>query len=175
MTDYFKKIIGLCIFKTKPQDLPLGREWIIIPAVLLLLLNLLTPNLSVGGKEVSSMSSLLNTLAQLVIEAGVVYLLLKMIKHTERWQQTITALFGVFTIFSLAVIPMTIKLASETDLTPESIAQHPVFLPVAFLGFWNLLTNAHILRNAMSCSFPKGVLLAFLVGIAPFVVVSLFF
>jgi len=147
-----KAFCEICLLKRQPQDLPGSGVFFGMCAA------------------AYAMSSFILTLAYqnlqksvmvAFIDAGltvlITYLLLLALHKPERNLQTCTALLGTGTIFSLLATPVYYLLA----VPAIGQSANPVLsLLVWVLIVWNIAVMAHILKHALTVSFPMGVLVA---------------
>jgi len=108
---------------------------------------------------------------QIVLYAGFIYLLLKINNKTDRWLQTLTALFGALALINLASYPFiqNLNLLSEGQLVLT-----PGILIVAALQLWFFIVMARVLRDAIEVTMGRAILLTFLIiNVVPLVLSSI--
>ncbi|MDH3377368.1 MAG: hypothetical protein OEQ39_10465 [Gammaproteobacteria bacterium] len=154
MLQIVKYFVNLVTFRAKPQDVPESDQLVVATALLALVTSL--PTASIG--ETFGATLAISTL-QILIFAAVIWLVLRYNGVSERWRQTITALFGALTIMQLfgwIVSP-------GTDQTTQPIATSTLPAPlVMVVAAWYLAVMTHILRHAIESSIVKS----FLIGCA---------
>lgn len=140
--------IEICLFRKGPQDIP--------PSMLLLWLTACT-YLMVGflllGLEVDWLPAVVESLAELAMLLGFVWLLLALFKKTPRWQKTATAMLGSDVVISAPAIP----LVGWTLAVPDAAGIHLILFGMML---WHVAVVAHILRHALSKPWTTGLLLA---------------
>lgn len=142
----------ICLLKRRPQDLPGSGAFFCMCAAAYALSSFI---LTLAYQDIQKSALVAFIDAGLTIL--ITYLLLLAIRKPQRNLQTGTALLGTGTIFSLLAMPLYYLLAVP------AIGQsgNPVltFL-VWILIVWNIAVMAHILKHALTVSYPMGVLVA---------------
>ena len=142
----------ICLLKRRPQDLPGSGVFFSMSAAAYTLSSFI---LALTYQDIQK------SLMVAFIDAGltilITYLLLLVIRKPERNLQTGTALLGTGTIFSLLATPMYYLLA--LPVAGQSGSPVISFL-VWVLIVWNIAVMAHILKHALTVSFPMGALVA---------------
>lgn len=144
--------LQICLLRRRPQDIPASRE--------LLYLSLLTYTLASIGLAAGAQSidaATLAGVAETLVLAALVYALLYFRGLAQRWPQTMTALAGAGTIFSVLSVPLFLALSPGTDALPGRTA---IYLLIIVLLIWNVAVVAHILRHALSTSYGTGLIFA---------------
>ncbi|QXP83857.1 hypothetical protein ABZN20_03770 [Methylococcus sp. ANG] len=140
--------IEICLFRKGPQDIP--------PSTLLLWLTAGT-YLIVGfillGLEVEWLPAIIESVAELAMLLGFVWLLLALFKKTPRWQKTATAILGSDVVISAPAIP----LVGWTLAVPDAAGIHLILFGMML---WHVAVVAHIFRHALSKPWTTGLLLA---------------
>jgi hypothetical protein len=144
-----------------PQDLP--------ASTLLLLLSLLA-NVGVGVVGSSRYfgdlgTALMANLVDVVVMAGMLWLLLSVHDKQARFTQTLTALYGLGVIFGLVML-LPHQLAVLTD------AQQLAGLLMLAVMVWAHVAMGHVLRHALDKRLAAGIALAVGISAASFVVVG---
>lgn len=146
---FFARVLGLCLLRAAPQDLPHS------PGLLAALV--------VAGVVLAGCAGLLlgdpaGALAQAMLAAGVVlglcWAALALRRLRNRYVQTATALFACDVAFTCVQIPL-LLLASPPPATPAELTGTQVMVGwlVFALFAWQLGVNAHIMRHALDASF----------------------
>ncbi len=157
--------INLLLFRAGPQDMPASNAILKIAIFACFVTDILGA-IGLLGLTLSAVLSI----GQIVLYAAFIYLLLKINKKTERWLQTLTALFGALALINLASYPFiqNLNLFSEGKLVLT-----PGILIVAVLQLWFFIVMARILRDALEITMGRAVLITFLiVNIVPLVLSS---
>lgn len=102
-----KTIIDICLLRGRPQDLPASTSllWLVALSTIVVDYVSIASIYGYGGMR------LLLVVIQVFVFAGVVWAVLQLRGHAERWLQTIIALFAANTIFSLILLPVLPELA----------------------------------------------------------------
>lgn len=143
--------LDLCLFRKGPQDVPASAA--------LLRLSLLA--YGVSGLLVLLLSTpfpaaILQTLLDLILMAGLLYLALILHRRSARFEQTLSALTGAGTLMGLLALPLMNWIAQQGV---EGDIGLPSFL-VLGLMIWSIAVIAHILRHAFDTSIWVGALYA---------------
>lgn len=152
-----KTLFDITLLQAKPQDVPFSYLLLGITAVTsiisyILALEPVGPEVTrVLGKKISVTPL---AIAEHVFFAATVWLILRIRRRTERFIQTITAMFGVSTIIQFIMWPVTGWLLKNQG-TPE--ANLPAFL-IFGLRVWILVVYAHIFKETLETKFGGGVL-----------------
>ena len=144
-----QRFIAICLFKARPQDLPLSGFLLVLTIICYSLVNF---GLSLNQADIPTAA--LMVIVDLLLLSVMTYLLLWMRLTPGRYQQTLTALAGGGTILALVAWPLLLW----QQQSGSSMAS--LLLWVFF--FWNLGVFGHIIRHALSTHFTIGILLALL-------------
>lgn len=142
---------AVCTFRLGPQDLPAAGVFLSISLALYALASTALV-LPARALPVAILSGTTETALLLLIT----WVLLRLRGVPARFRQTATALTGTGFLFSLVALPL--FCLHGVDAAPLLLAL--IGLLVLCLVVWNVAVMAHILRHALSASFPMGVLLA---------------
>ncbi len=144
----------ICIGRAAPQDLPASGPLLALSLVCYALVSMLVSLGSYGPGGAAQLALLdLGLLTVFVLS------LLYLQNRTARINQTLSALAGTGSLLGLFALPLVWWV--QPDQSPEQV---PVLLTLFWLGLlvWNLLVMAHIMRHALSSSFPVGLGVALL-------------
>ena len=153
MLVFFETLLKICFFKAQPQDLPSDRKWTVIATVLIIAATVVA-----GMNKETSNQILMFALAQVVLYAIMIWLILKLKGFSVRWPQTITALFGTSFLLQLVAIPF----ASDVPLLQDgqvTINNGLIFIFV--ISLWSLVIVGYILKNSLESSFFSAFILGF--------------
>jgi len=144
----------ICLLRAGPQDLPASRELLGLSMASYMLASFL---LSLPGYPLVPAGQLALVDAGLVVvfAATVLYLTGKMARLT----QTLTALSGTGALLGLIALPVIQLLASGKESGQPALLAGMLWL---VLFGWNLTVVAHIMRHALSVSFPVATGIAIL-------------
>lgn len=147
-----KTFWNMCLLRAGPETLP-ASDFLLWLTLGLHALSVVVISLSVYGLVTAVMAGLTGT----VVLAGLTVVTLQLHQHTERFNQTLSALAGTGTLLGLiAVIPnwwfYAAREAGEGWQTPTLL----LFLVLV----WSVVVTAHILRRALSTHFFVGLVVA---------------
>lgn len=153
----FKTLFNITLIQAKPQDIPFSYLLLGVTAATSIISYILA--LEPVGSEVTRVLGKQISITPLAVAehlffAATVWMILRLRRHTERFVQMITAMFGVSTIMQLVMWPVTGWLLQNQG-TPE--ANLPAFLIFA-LRIWILIVYAHIFKETLETRFGVGVL-----------------
>jgi uncharacterized protein (DUF486 family) len=135
-----KQLIQILLRKREPQDLDYSLQAAILLAMSVVFLRYIS---------FSSMESLSNpfgySLVSSIGEALVIYTLLRSQGKAGRFVQTVTALFGITVLVTMASVIMTVTVILQ------------LALPV--LVIWSIYLTVLILRSALDCSMLASLML----------------
>ncbi|MBI1733458.1 MAG: hypothetical protein HYR49_11930 [Gammaproteobacteria bacterium] len=146
-----RAFLELALGRRGPQDIPASHP---------LLIGTFAVYLAVTAVLAAVSESWATAIRAAAVDASVlpafVLAVLWLRRRTARWLQTLTALTGIGVLFTAAAIPPFIVITHMEN----SLIAAPASLGTLVLFAWNLLAGGHILRHALSVSFPAGVLVA---------------
>lgn len=150
-------LVGLCLLRVGPQDLPYSPR---LSYLLVALAALLGAGYAAAvGIDGSAPRLLLSLLFLLLLP----WLLLGWRQRRPRYPQTLAALAGSDALFTTLFLPVALlaqsagPVAPQAELAPAQVALG--WLVLALFG-WKLLVNGHILRHALDLPQAIGVMLA---------------
>lgn len=137
--------VELCLLRLGPQQLPAS------PALLLvsLLLNLLVGVLMVMAVNLGVMEAVAESLFEIILMLGALYLALKSYNKLARFNQTASALMLSGLLLGLLSLPLVTW--NHRSQSAES------GLLLLLLIFWSILVLGHILRHAFSIPLNLGI------------------
>jgi len=150
-------LIGLCLLRRGPQDLPyspaLTRNLVLVAfAIDLLYVSLLDVE-----------QPLPRLLFALAMSLGVPWLLLQLRGRTARYAQTVGAIAGTGALFTLLFLPVALWTRQFAALGPgvEPSGEQMLagWIVLLLLG-WRLAVNGHVLRHALDLPRWAGALIA---------------
>lgn len=140
----FNFFLDLCLFRTRPQDLPASPVLLAFLAGIAVLLNLAL----IGGHASGPLAALGEAVTEVAVMLGVLYLALERMGHPGRFVQTASALLGSGIVLGTFALPL-----SGLDPGDAVLAQ------VAILA-WSILVMGHILRHAFDTGLAAASLIA---------------
>jgi len=150
-----QRVFDICLLRAGPQDLPASRFLLVLGVLAYAAVGMVmsTQNLDIG-------QAVLLVALDGALLAGLLFALLWARDLLERYQQTLTALFGTGAILQLAALP--ILSWQQAGLGDDTIS--PALMAASLLLWmwllWDLIVIGHILRHTLSTRLPIGVLLA---------------
>lgn len=162
MISFIQPFINLLLFRAGPQDIPASES-----VLKFVLISCFVTDVLGALGTLGMTTSIILSAGQIGLLGGFVYLLLKIHQKSERWLQTLTAIFGSLALINLISLPFiqNLQLLKEGQLILT-----PNLLLVGALQLWFFITMARILRDAIEIRMGRAVLLTFLmVNIVPIV------
>lgn len=157
--------IELALLRRAPQELPASPALFSVVLVVGLgagLLLALTAEAGLG-------SALLQSLLDLALMLGALWVALSLLERRARFLQTATALIGVDTLITLlALLPA--GLAQPVNAESGLLALAGMLF--LLLVVWSILAAGHILRHAFALTLPQGVAIAVGFDLLSFMIVS---
>jgi hypothetical protein len=152
--------VELCALRRTPQDLPASEILLAVVAVASLVVGLMigiVADLSIGA-------SFAQTLAEMALTLGALFVALRVMRLGARFTQSATALLGSGVVIgAIALIPLSFNPtgSEESDLA----ALGALLLLVVFV--WSVVVTGHILRHTFQISLGQGaaIAVAFKVGV----------
>ncbi|MFB1486787.1 MULTISPECIES: hypothetical protein [unclassified Thiocapsa] len=152
--------VELCALRRTPQDLPASEILLAVVALASLVVGVmigLVAGLSIGA-------SLAQTLFELAMTLGALFVALRLMRLDARFFQSATALLGSGVVIgAIALIPLSFNPtdSQETDLA----ALGALLLLVVFV--WSVVVSGHILRHTFQITLGQGaaIAVAFKVGV----------
>lgn len=157
-----KQFLDLCLFQTKPQDLPATKNVTLAAALAAILANTLThQTLMPVGQAFQSALLQISTFAATILVA------LRFRNLSERAPQSLTAILGSGALLQLAAWPVSSWLVRARD---TSGAELPLLF-LAALSIWMFAIVVFVLRHALELRTPAAILVALLCQVATLFVV----
>ncbi|MCU7852873.1 MAG: hypothetical protein KZQ80_11715 [Candidatus Thiodiazotropha sp. (ex Monitilora ramsayi)] len=145
MKSLINTAVDLCLLRMGPQDVPASQTLLLVSFVL----NFIVGVLMVIGFKADLTRAFLETLFQIVLMLGALYLALNITKRLSRFNQTATALMLSGLLLGLMVLPLVIW--NQRSQSTES------GLLILVLMFWSIVVLGHILRHTFEMPFNIGV------------------
>lgn len=152
MTRLIKSFVDICLFRGKPQDLPGNTSLVLITA----LIGVLTKTMLDGSKEpFSAIFPVAGT--HVIVFGAVVWVTLRIGGFAERWNQTISALYGTDSLVRLIGWPILswfygVKESADVTIDAQSGLPPELMAPLMLLGvfaFWTIAIMTFVLRHAL--------------------------
>jgi len=147
----FNLFLDICLFRKGPQDTPASMALLKMGLAAYGLTSLLA--LLVGT---AAPVAVLQTLVDMTLLSGLLYLALTLHQHPRRFVQTLSALTGAGTLLNLAALPLLIGINGQP---PSENAPLSALLLLVLL-VWSIAVMAHILRHAFNVPLWVGTLYA---------------
>ncbi|MGD8907901.1 MAG: hypothetical protein PVI92_01040 [Chromatiales bacterium] len=155
--------VDLCLLRLGPQHMPASSALI----ALLMLLNLLIGTLMAMLADSGFGMGFLQSLFQLALMLGSLYLVLKWLHKLKRFNQTGSALLLIELLFSLLALPL-VSWYQRTTSTESGLL-------MLVLIFWNIVVIGHILRHAFEVDLNMGIAAAVLYTLVTWNITHLLF
>lgn len=164
MLRYF---ISLCLLRAGPADAPPSSALLIQTLLAYLGIGCVISMLHLEFAD-GLLSSLVDTSLLVGMTGGV----LAVRGYTARLQQTLIALAGAGIVLGILALPLLLWLdgAQQAGVSPGMVS-----LLLFALMVWSLAVTAHIMRQALSVSFPMGVLIAVIFALVSIRVMNFLF
>ena len=161
MLTLVKQFVEICLFQSKPQDLPASQSVLVTAAGMSILSNVLVAtSLFAGGTDTGTASMLFLAIGQVIIFAAVVWVVLRIKSRAERWRQTVAALLGTGALFQLILLPL---LSWHSQLTGEYetfvLAPSLPMLLAGVVGAWSIAVATYVMRQALEATIGAALLL----------------
>jgi hypothetical protein len=167
MLQFIRAWFDICLLRTGPQDLPSSEFFLGLSLCCYTLVSLLVALPSSAGMDAVLLAAVdVGMLVAFV--TSVLYLQSK----TERIKQTLSALAGSGSLMGLFALPLVLLVDPG-----QPAEQVPALLAAVWLLLlsWNLFVMGHIMRHALSTSFPVGLGVAVLYALVSMQVVATLF
>ncbi len=144
-----KIIIDICLLRGRPQDLPASTSLLWLAGLSAVVVDY-AGTASIYGH---GGMRLLVMVIQVFLFAGVIWAVLQLRGHPERWLQTIIALFGAKIIFSLILLPVLPQLAVLINQGPVAQSSLQIGWEVYFAlacSIWYFMVMTQVMRHALA-------------------------
>ena len=147
----FNLFLDICLFRKGPQDTPASMALLKMCLAAYGLTSLLV--LLVG---IAAPVAVLQTVVDMLLLSGLLYLALRLYRYPRRFVQTLSALTGVGALLSLLALPLLFWIDGQPR---GGNAEFPALLLLALM-VWSIAVMAHILRHAFNVPVWVGALYA---------------
>ena len=137
--------VDICLLRLGPQHLPASPVLLLI----CLLLNLLVGVLMATGVKLGLGEAIAESLFEILLMLGALYLALKIYKKRSRFNQTATALMLSEVLIGLFALPL-VSWNQRTQSLESGIL-------LLLLIFWSIVVLGHILRHAFNIPLNVGI------------------
>ncbi len=164
MSSWFANVIGLCLFRRGPEDMPAAQGALMIAAGAYIGVTFYALAGALPAGQVVLPAAL-----QVMVPIAATALLLNLTGHRARIMQTLTALFSTGVVFALAGrLPGLI--APELSLYEIGLKAPPPAVAwfLLGLGLWSFLVDVRIYRRALDRGPGAGLLAAVAVSLLQF-------
>lgn len=161
-----KAFFDLCLLRLAPQQLPTSRFLVVLLMLVSVLMELL-----VQYPQSSPQQSLMLGMVSVTSTLLIIWLLLMMLKYSDRVVQTLTAVFGSDIVISFLAWPVMIAWVSEIESKTAGVGT--VIIP--FIMIWRIVVLAHIFRHALSVMMLTAVAVAIAYSILYIFILNIFF
>jgi hypothetical protein len=153
--ELLKAFVDIALWRKGPQHLPTSVTLMLVAAGLDGVLTLIFAR----AIDPSEKDLALRTLLEVTLSLGWLWVLLALFRHSERFVQTATAVFGTSVLLTPLLFGMQAMLH---NLEKGHMLQTPMQLGLITLFVWYLLVNAHILRTALEVNLFLAIVLTLL-------------
>ena len=169
-------IIDLCLFRARPQDLPVSTALVWVTAAVWAAIGTAAAQLgdaSLTAREtVDEATSLLRNVADIashiVLYAGVIWAALNLAGKRERFRQTATAQFGINAVFGLIMLPVTPALVELMRKGRDAQFGWEAYFAIA-VGLWSFVVMARIMQEAFEVTAGKAAMITIACVLLPYV------
>ncbi|HCK82268.1 MAG TPA: hypothetical protein PK880_01570 [Candidatus Competibacter sp.] len=147
----FNLFLDICLFRKAPQDVPAST-----PLLKMCLLAYALSGLLVLLISAPVAVALLQTLLDMALLGGLLYLGLTLRRHPQRFAQTLGALTGSGALLGSLALPLMFWISQQGR---EGDIELPSLLLLGLM-VWSIAVMAHILRHAFETSIWQGALYA---------------
>ena len=163
MGPLLQKLVGICLFRDGPQDLPYSATH---------LLGLIGASMILTYSAADNLPDTGTVGLQVVVATGFslafLYALLLLRGLTPRFTQSATAMFGTDVLIGIPVTLMTFPIAAYGAEQAQGAAAG-----ILLLWFWQVAILGHIFRHTLEMRLALGILLALAYSFLSFQVVQL--
>jgi hypothetical protein len=164
MISLFTKFWQLCFFQAKPEDIPYSS--VLMGFVIFVYFSLSMPFLMF---EYSVNKSLLINITSLALTLFIWWRLLRYYQRENRMVQSLTALYGCWTIQLSMMVPLVTAAVAVDQSGNFGTA---VYMAIVL---WSLAISARILQYTLSISFQVGLLISVLLMLLEIFLIDLLF
>ena len=152
VNELIRLFFNICLLKAKPQDVPTSQFFTVTLGLVNLFSGAAVLAYSFGGFIPAFQAQMLDV----VLMALVLRTALQLANKSERFYQSLSALYGtgiLITLFSLPLIMMAPDLSAQSG----SAQGGPWVLFYLLLVFWSIAIGAHIIRHTFEIPFTLGI------------------
>jgi len=166
MNALLKYFVDLCLMRAAPQDLPASGTLLKVTIAANLLVSLLL-SLSM---QLETAPTLLQGALEIALLLALLWLVLNLTGHNERFIQAASAAMGSSALLGIAALPL-VSLAGSSNEDLALLAG----LSMLALVIWSIVVLGHILRHALDIRHSQGVLAALAYTFASYALMGLLF
>ena len=155
--------VELCLLRLGPQHMPSSA----VLFAMLLVLNLILGTLLAVVAEIDPSLGLLESLFEIALMLGVLYLALRLARKLGRFSQTAIAVLLYELLLTLLALPL-VSWYQRTASTESGLL-------MLVLIFWSIVVLGHILRHAFEVDLNLGIAAAVLYTLVSWNIVALLF
>lgn len=166
-----RRFFDICLLRLAPQDLPASTFLFGVSLLLYVAIGLV---MALQSLPVLSAVALIAVDALLL--AGMLWALLWVRDLLNRFQQSLTALYGAGAVMQAIAAPLVLGQPPIAGAETVTTAMMVISLLLWLWLLWNLMVIGHVLRHTIATSLPVGMMLGLLYVFVSFSVTrSLFF
>lgn len=148
-------VLDICLLRRGPQAVPAGWRAATWALAIYVAVSITVSRLT---------DAIDNALLPAALSAGllvaIAYAVLRVVGHSARVPQTVTALAATGALLSLLILPALMTTTRELDTNRPADMASVAYIATVFV--WSFAVDAHIYRHALSTSFTVGVLISVL-------------
>lgn len=148
----FMVFFRICIFRSKPQDLPASLELLILCLLAYSVINFLLTLI-----VTTFMPAVLTSVLETVLVCLITLALLWLNRRRERWLKTLMAMAGTGCVIGIIALPL---FYVAFLIKPGDFIQSIVLLLYLSLLIWNIVIMGNILRHALETTLGFGIVFA---------------
>jgi hypothetical protein len=151
MNSFITSLFHICLFRSKPQDLPASKGSLKLAVIGASIVFIVRNSLLTGVGN-----SVFVAIVQIVLLGAILWLLLRLFHKSDRWLQSATAFYGCSAIVVAVVIPFLLTSDSNTFTQDGlSLAKMAVFIS----SIWYFSILVFIIKETLE----TNVVLAFII------------
>ena len=154
MLSYFRLFSDLCLFRQPAENVPRSDTLLFFAGAAAIVTGAFNalPNERI-------FTALLLATTQILLFAAVIWIVLRLRGHRERWVQTMTGICGAVTVLQLVTIPLSSWHARLILPETQGMALTLPLMAIAAISIWTLAVMSSVLRQAMQVPVAAAVLI----------------
>jgi len=173
----FGCLVDIILLRRGPEHLPASAPLLVVVVALNIVLSAIAAQMfpAPPHPEVSA-TPVLQIIANTLITLAGFRLAFQVVKKTERFVQTMIAVFATLTMFMPAVVPLAAALSPYIEQKPDSLpAPTALILLTSFVVLWEMTVLAGIVRAAFEWSWVGAVFFVIAINLGALILLGLVF